>query len=250
MIETPLFWASAVIAVIITGISKGGFGGLALFAVPLMALTISPIQAAGIMLPILIVMDWISLWAYRKTWDKRLLLIMLPGAIIGIAAGGLLAGFVSERGVRIGVGLIAILFPLYAVGSSFFKASMGKGVIGNKPLGVVSGVAAGFTSFIAHAGGPPFQAYVLAHNLDKRIYAGTAVMFFTVVNAVKVIPYAALGQFDTVNLKTSLMLIPLAPIGVLIGVWLLKRINQDVFYRIMYGLIFITGLKLLYDGLV
>jgi len=108
MIENPLFWASAIIAVIITGISKGGFGGLALFAVPLMALTISPIQAAGIMLPILIVMDWISLWAYRKTWDKSLLLMTLPGAIVGIALGGLLAGYVNEQVVRISVGMIAI----------------------------------------------------------------------------------------------------------------------------------------------
>ena len=249
MIENPLFWASAIIAVIITGISKGGFGGLALFAVPLMALTISPIQAAGIMLPILIVMDWISLWAYRKTWDKSLLLMTLPGAIVGIALGGLLAGYVNEQVVRISVGMIAILFPAYAVSSSLLKWSAGKGVVGNKPLGMIAGITAGFTSFIAHAGGPPFQAYAIPHQLDKRVYAGTSVLFFTIVNAVKVIPYAALGQFDATNLKTSAMLIPLAPIGVLIGVWLLKRIDQTLFYRIMYGLIFITGLKLLYDGL-
>jgi len=249
VIENPLFWASAIIAVIITGISKGGFGGLALFAVPLMALTISPIQAAGIMLPILIVMDWISLWAYRKTWDKSLLLMTLPGAIVGIALGGLLAGYVNEQVVRISVGMIAILFPVYAVSSSLLKWSAGKGVVGNKPLGMIAGITAGFTSFIAHAGGPPFQAYAIPHQLDKRVYAGTSVLFFTIVNAVKVIPYAALGQFDATNLKTSAMLIPLAPIGVLIGVWLLKRIDQAVFYRIMYGLIFITGLKLLYDGL-
>lgn len=242
---SPLFWGSAMIAVIITGISKGGFGGLALLAVPLMALTISPVQAAGIMLPILIVMDWISAWSYRQHWDKKTLLLMLPAAIVGIVLGGLLASYVDDQFVRICVGVIAIAFVIYAVLKP--KASGGF-IIGNRPLGALAGLFAGFTSFIAHAGGPPFQAYAIPQKLDKRVYAGTAVMFFFVVNAVKVVPYAALGQFNPTNITVSLMLIPLAPIGVLIGVWLLKRIDQDVFYRILYGLIFVVGVKLLWDA--
>ena len=247
MIDNPLFWVTAVISVIITGISKGGFGGLALLAVPLMALTISPVQAAGIMLPILIVMDWVSVWSYRKHWDKKLLILMLPGAIIGILAAWKFAAFVDDQFVRICVGIIAVLFPIYAI---FKPKSREDIVVGNRPLGVISGIAAGFTSFIAHAGGPPFQAYAIPQGLEKRIYAGTAVMFFFVVNFVKLQPYAMLGQFNKTNLTTSLILIPLAPIGVLIGVWLLKRIDQDVFYRILYGLIFVVGVKLLWDGLV
>lgn len=247
MIDNPLFWVTAVISVIITGISKGGFGGLALLAVPLMALTISPVQAAGIMLPILIVMDWVSVWSYRKHWDKKLLILMLPGAIIGILAAWKFAAYVDDQFVRICVGVIAVLFPIYAI---FKPKSREDIVVGNRPLGVISGIAAGFTSFIAHAGGPPFQAYAIPQGLEKRLYAGTAVMFFAVVNFVKLLPYAMLGQFDKTNLTTSLILIPLAPIGVLIGVWLLKRIDQDVFYRILYGLIFVVGLKLLWDGLV
>ena len=101
---------------------------------------------------------------------------------------------------------------------------------------------------MAHAGGPPFQAYAIPQNLDKQIYAGTAVMFFFVVNFVKVLPYALLGQFDQTNLTTSLILIPIAPFGVLFGAWLVKRIDQQLFYRILYGLIFTVGLKLLWDG--
>ena len=247
MIDNPLFWVTAVISVIITGISKGGFGGLALLAVPLMALTISPVQAAGIMLPILIVMDWVSVWSYRKHWDKKLLILMLPGAIIGILAAWKFAAYVDDQFVRICVGVIAVLFPIYAI---FKPKSREDIVVGNRPLGVISGIAAGFTSFIAHAGGPPFQAYAIPQGLEKRIYAGTAVMFFFVVNFVKLLPYAMLGQFDKTNLTTSIILIPLAPVGVLIGVWLLKRIDQDMFYRILYGLIFVVGVKLLWDGLV
>lgn len=245
MIADPVFWAVAIFSVLITGISKGGFGGLALLAVPLMALVIPPIQAAGIMLPILIVMDWVGVWSYRKHWDRKLLVIMLPGAVLGIVAGALLAGYVNDQFVRLCVGLIAVLFPIYAI----FKPRGGDAfIIGNRPLGGFAGIIAGFTSFVAHAGGPPFQAYAIPQNLAPRIYAGTAVMFFFVVNFVKVLPYALLGQFDQTNLTISLILIPLAPVGVLIGVWLIKRIDQQLFYRIMYGLIFAVGVKLLWDS--
>jgi len=244
MIENPLFWASAIIAVIITGISKGGFGGLALFAVPLMALTISPIQAASIMLPILIVMDWVSGWSYRKSFDKALVLRMVPAAIFGIGVGWALAGFVTDDAVRVIVGLIAIAFPLY----NWFGPKSGlEAIKDSKVAGHIAGGLAGFTSFIAHAGGPPFQAYAIPQGLPHRIYAGSAVMFFFIINALKIIPYAALGQLELTNLTTSAMLLPIAPIGVLIGVWLTKRIDGALFYRIMYGLIFLTGLKLLSD---
>ncbi len=243
----PIFWAVAVFSVLITGVSKGGFGGLALLAVPLMALVISPVQAAGIMLPILIVMDWVGVWTYRKYWDRKVLVLLLPGAVLGIVAGGLLAGFVDDQAVRVVVGAIAVLFPIYAV----LKPSGGDAWIkNNRSLGVVSGTVAGFTSFVAHAGGPPFQAYTIPQKLEPRIFAGTAVMFFFVVNFVKVLPYAMLGQFDRENLTTSLILIPIAPIGVLFGAWLVKRIDQTLFYRILYALIFSVGLKLLWDGFV
>lgn len=247
MLHDPIFWAVAVVSVLITGVSKGGFGGLALLAVPLMALVISPVQAAGIMLPILIVMDWVSVWSYRKHWDKRILWLTLPGAVAGIAAGGLLAGYVDDQFVRVCVGIIAVGFPLYVFFKPKGQASLAKG---SRPLGVIAGGVAGFTSFIAHAGGPPFQAYAIPQGLEKRTYAGTSVMFFFVVNMVKVVPYAMLGQFDATNVTTSLILIPLAPVGVLLGVWLVKRIDQQVFFRIIYGLIFSVGLKLLWDGLI
>ncbi|MEM9939447.1 MAG: sulfite exporter TauE/SafE family protein [Pseudomonadota bacterium] len=247
MITDPVFWGVAIFSVLITGVSKGGFGGLALLAVPLMALVVSPIQAAGIMLPILIVMDWVSVWSYRKHWDRSLLWLMLPGAVVGIAIGGLLAGYVDDQFVRLCVGLIAVVFPIYAV----FKPQGRADVIeGNRPLGVIAGGVSGFTSFVAHAGGPPFQAYAIPQGFEKQTYAGTSVMFFFVVNMVKVVPYALLGQFDQTNLTTSLLLIPFAPVGVLFGVWLLKRMDQTLFYRVMYALIFSVGVKLLWDSVM
>lgn len=245
MITEPVFWICAVIAVLLTGISKGGFGGVALLAVPLMALVISPVRAAGIMLPILIVMDVVSVWSYRRSFDKKLLALMLPGAIIGIAIGGFMAGYIDDRFVLIFVGIIALTFSLYSV----FKPKGNAGFIrGNKPVGITASVISGFTSFLAHAGGPPFQVYAIPQGLEKRTFAGTSVMFFAVVNAVKLLPYFLLGQFDRANLTTSLILIPLAPVGVLMGVWLLKRISQDAFYKFLYTMIFLVGIKLLWDG--
>ena len=182
-----------------------------------------------------------------QSLNKRVLLLTLPGAVVGIVIGGLLAGYVNDQFVRVCVGIIAIAFPIYAIFKPKGRASFMKD---NKPIGVVAGSLSGFTSFIAHAGGPPFQAYAIPQDLEKRIYAGTAVMFFFVVNMVKVVPYAMLGQFDSANLTTAFILMPLAPVGVLIGVWLVKQIDQDLFFRIIYLLIFGVGLKLLWDGLM
>jgi len=246
-----LFWAVAGLAVVLTGLSKGGFGGMALLAVPLMALVMSPTQAAAIMLPILIIMDMFSLYAYRKYFKKEVLLLMVPAAIIGIGLGWVLAQSVSEDDVRISVGLIAIIFSLYSAwrlwrGTEGVTPSWAK----NKWIGRAAGVAAGFTSFFAHAGGPPFQAYVLPQKLDSRVFAGTGVIFFSIVNAVKLVPYAMLGQLSSANMGVSLYLIPLAPLGVWMGVWGVKRLPVQIFYRIIYSLIFGVGLKLLYDGIL
>jgi uncharacterized membrane protein YfcA len=246
-----LFWAVAGLAVILTGLSKGGFGGMALLAVPLMALVMSPTQAAAIMLPILITMDMFSLYAYRKFFKKEILYLMLPAAILGIGLGWFLAHSVSENNVRISVGLIAVIFSLYS-GWRLFRGteSITPNWAKNKWIGRIAGMAAGFTSFFAHAGGPPFQAYVVPQKLDSRVFAGTGVIFFSVVNAVKLVPYAMLGQLSPANMSVTLYLIPLAPLGVWMGVWGVKRLPVDIFYKIIYSLIFGVGLKLLYDGIL
>lgn len=246
MIDSPLFWITALIAVLVTGVSKGGFGGIAILSVPLMALTISPVVAAGIMLPILVVMDGFSIWAWRKTWNKSYLLLMLPGAFVGVVIGTVFAGKVNDDFVRIVVGVVAVGFSLYAIlgtlGSRTIKAA-------GKSWGVVAAVGAGFTSFVAHAGGPPYQAYMIPQGLEKKIYTGTSVIFFAVLNAIKIPPYAFLGQLSVENMTTSLLLMPLAPVGVWLGVWLNGKVSQGRFYQILYSLVLIVGVKLLFDGI-
>lgn len=245
MITDPIFYAVAIPAVIFVGLAKGGFvSALAMLGVPLITLVISPVQAAGIMLPILIAMDVFAMWAYWGTYHGANLKILIPAAVAGIAIGWATAAWVSADHVKIIVGVVALLFCL----DYWFGRKPETGAEVNAAKGGFWGVVAGFTSFVSHAGGPPLQMYLLPQRLEPRLFVGTSVIFFTAVNWIKVIPYAALGQFNTTNLMTSLVLSPLAPFSILAGAWLVKKLSMDAFYRIAYFAIFAVSLKLIWDG--
>ena len=245
----PWFYAAAVPAVILVGLSKGGFGGAVGFVgVPLMALVISPVQAAAILLPILILMDLVSLWTWRGVYDRSILWQMLPGSVAGIAVGWLLASVVTADMVRFIVGAIAIIFVLRWIYTSLRHGAEHQ----EKPNRVAAafwGSIAGFTSFVAHVGGPPFQVYTLPLRLDPKVLTGTSVIFFAVTNAIKLIPYFALGQFDTANLTASMALMPLAPLATLAGAWLVRRMRPEIFYPFTYATVALVAVKLLYDGI-
>lgn len=248
-VTDPLFYVAAIPAVIFVGLSKGGLGGaMALIGVPLMALVISPVKAAAIMLPILIVMDIVGLWTWRGSYDPRTLKIMLPAGILGIAIGWFTASWVTVPQVRLVVGLVALLFV-----ADYVRLRLRSLPPEPKPHNIAKGgfwgILAGFTSFVSHAGGPPYQVYTLPLRQDPKLYTGTSVVFFAVMNAVKLLPYMALGQFDVENLSTSLVLMPVAPVATIAGAWIVRRMNKQVFYPFMYAMVFIVGLKLVYDGL-
>ncbi|HET6520703.1 MAG TPA: sulfite exporter TauE/SafE family protein [Geminicoccaceae bacterium] len=247
-ITDPWFYAAAVPAMLLVGISKGGFGGgLAIAGVPLMAFVVPPAQAAAIMLPILVLMDWIGVGAYRRSWDGPTLAVMVPGAAVGIALGGAVFGALDEGLVRLVLGAIAVVF------SARYFMPGGRAEAAARPpsawRGGLFGGLSGFTSTIAHAGGPPASMYLLPLRLDRTVFVGTTVIFFTAVNLMKLLPYALIGQFSATNLLTALALAPLAPVGVLAGVWLHRRIDETLFYRLCYGFVLLTGLKLIHDGL-
>ena len=248
----PLVLTCALIAVILTGLSKGGLGGvMGMLGVPIMAIAMPPVQAAAILLPILIIMDIFSLWSWRKDFDIKLLKIMIPGAIVGIAIGGLTAAYIDENLVRLIVGFISVIFVLYFL---IVKFANRKKELTPKPAntwaGRFWGAVAGYTSFVSHAGGPPYQVYTLPLAQTPRIYTGTSVRFFFIVNVIKLVPYFALGQFDATNLNSSFLLMPIAVVATLCGAWIIKRMSASIFFPFMYALMFITGAKLIYDGLV
>ena len=248
MITDPIFYLAAVPAVIMIGIAKGGFvAGLGVLAVPVIALVVPPNQAAAILLPILCVMDLIGLWAYRGKWVWPELRILLPASLLGIAVGTLIFGYMSPARLRLLLGILAIAFTLH----HWLQAYLSK-VTEQKHFGPAIGTAAaalsGFTSFIAHAGGPPMAMYLLRRGLNRTQFVATTIVFFAVVNYVKLVPYTWLGQFDASNLKTSLVLAPLAPIGIGLGVWLHNIVTDRFFFRLAYAMLFVVGLKLIYDG--
>lgn len=250
MIESPLFYLIAAVAVLIVGISKGGFvGGFGIVAVPMMAMIIDPRQAAAILLPILCVMDIFAVKAYWKKWDVAALKSVIPGAILGIIIGAATFSLLNAEMIRILVGLITVLFVMqyYLIDR---RRKNETGLDYNNVKGGLCGTLSGYASFIAHAGGGPLSMYLFPLKLDKTKLMATSVLFFITVNYVKLIPYAWLGQLNTENLLTSLILLPLAPIGIKLGVWLHNIVSNDRFYTICYAALLLTGLKLIYDGIV
>ena len=242
------FWIVAVLAVFIVALSKSGLvGSLGLVAVPLLSLVMPARDAAGMMLPLLLVMDAIAIWTYRKDCNWRILRIMLPGAMLGTLIGWALWAVVSDAMVLLFVGIITLLFILDALLPLRKKL---EGLPPSKPWGAFWGAFAGFTSFISHTGGPPFQIYVLPQRLSPVNYAGTTAFFFAIVNTSKLIPYFFLGQLNVSNLSYAAILAPLAVVGVLVGVWLVRRISVKRFYQLTYWLVFLLALKLIYDGVI
>jgi len=241
------FYLVAVPAVIILGLSKGGFSGLSSLAMPILSLVESPVRAAAIVLPILIVQDWVGVWAFRRDFSSRNLVILVPSATIGVALGWLLAARVSDDAVRLAVGAISIAFVVYML----LRDRLGRAPVERPgvPTGVLWGSLAGFTSFVSHSGAPPFQVYVMPQYLKPRVFAGTATMFFAAVNLLKLPPYFLLGQFTRANLTLSAGLIPVAILSTFAGVWLARRMAADRFYAFILALTFLIGVKLTYDGI-
>lgn len=242
----PWFYAVAFPAIFLIGLSKGGLGGgLAGIGTPMIALVIAPVTAAAIILPVLLVGDAIGVYNYRKNVKWSVFKTFVPAATIGIIIGAMTVSYVSDDFVRVALGLISIIFSVIQFSKDYFKHAAQKE---NSVRGYFWGLIAGITSFISHSGGPPYQAYALGLRLDKIIYAGTTAVTFAALNAIKLVPYFALGQFNTENLWISASLVPVAIIGALSGIWLVKRISQALFYNFTYAVMIIIGFKLLWNG--
>lgn len=249
MNDAVLLLAVAVPAVMLTGLAKGGFAGVGGLALPIMALAMSPVRAAAILLPILIVQDVVGVWAFRRNWDGYVLGWTLPGAAIGIVLGYVFAARVSADAVLGLVGVISLLFGGYRL---WRECGHVVAASANAPgwVGALCGVASGFTSQVAHAGQPPFQIWVLPRRLPRDVLVGTTAIFFAIINWAKVPAYWALGQFSHDNLVMAGLLMPVAIGSTLAGVWVVRRIAPERFYTAIYVLMMLVGIKLIWDALV
>ena len=245
MLADPLFYLTAIPAVLLYAISKGGFGGaVAVLSVPLMSLVMSPTQAAAILLPILVVMDLLVVRTYWGVFDKQALRYLLPGALVGIFIGYVTAGSMNDDYMRVLIGVLSLWFGL----QTLLQYSPESSASHQPVAGSAFGTLAGFTSFSIHAGGPPFTMYLMPKGLSPILFAGTAGIFFAVVNIVKLVPYHALGQFTADNLLYSLVLAPLAPVGVKLGHYLVQRSDPKLYYGVISFFLVVIGAKLLYEG--
>lgn len=248
MLSDPLFLTVAVFAVLLTGISKSGFGGaMGSLSVPLLSLLIATPRAAAILLPILLVMDALGLLVFRGQGDRANLRIIIPGALLGILVGALTFHLVDARWIKGLIGLEALLFGIDRLRKT-------TAVTDPKPPTVVKGLfwsgISGFTSFISHAGGPPILQYLLPQGMDRVRMVGTTVIYFSAVNFAKLLPYGLLGLLDLSNLATSALLLPVVPLGYWIGLKLLKGLPQGPFNLAVSIAMILTGLKLIADGLL
>lgn len=245
VITDPFFYAVSVPAVLLLGISKSGFGaGFGSLAVPMMALAVTVPQAAAILMPVLLVMDLLGMAAFRNDFDKKLLKFLLPSGLLGIVAGALLFKVLAPKVVAGIVGGFTLLF----LAQRLLFPPRPDSAPPPRWAGALLSATSGFTSFIAHAGGPPINAYVIPLKLKPTLFTGTMAFFFFFINLAKWIPYAWLGLLDTRNFATSLVLLPLAPVGVWVGVRIARRIDPVLFYRFVFAGMFLTGVKLLWDA--
>jgi uncharacterized membrane protein YfcA len=246
LITDPAFYAVAVPAALLVGVGKSGVaGGFAILAVPLMALVMPVPQAAAIVLPLLTVGDLFGLAALIRDRDRALLRVLLPAGLAGTVLGFLLFGVLTPKAVSAVLGVMTLLFIAQRTWSSSGAAARAV----PRWFTALAGVAAGVTSFVAHAGGPPISIALLPMRLAPAAFAATTSVFFTVINASKWLPYAWLGLIDLTNMLTALLLAPCAVLGVWLGVSLLRRLPAVWFYRLVSAGLLITGLKLTWDGL-
>jgi len=240
-----LFYALAVVASFVVGASKGGLPMVGILGVPVLALSISPVTAAALLLPIYIVSDMVGLWAYRRAFDRRNLMILIPAATLGIGIGWATASITSERLVTFLVGVIGLAYFINVL----LKRGNAAARPADVPRGVFWGTLTGFTSFVSHSGGPPYQMYVLPQKMDKMVFAGTSTILFAVVNIIKLLPYWALGQFNAGNLKLAALLSPVAIAGALLGYRITTILPEKLFFRLVEVALAIVSVKLIFDAL-
>lgn len=248
LLADPYTLALAVLAVVVLGLAKGGFSGLGALATPLLALSLPPVTAAALLLPVLLVQDVVSVWSYRRTWDGWIVAWVLPGALLGVVLAAGLAALVPEQRLLVVLGAITLGFGLYRLwlerGGRIVAPSNSPGWVGT-----LFGIATGFTSQIAHAGGPPFQMWVTPRRLPHEVFVGTSSLTFAAINWMKVPSYLALGSFDRAVLEAAVLLMPLAILSTFAGVWLIRRLDSARFYTLIYLLMVALGLRLIVQGL-
>lgn len=244
----PTVFALGLLAAIWAGISKGGFGSGAAFASGLLlALVVDPATALGIMLPLLMLIDALTIRSFWGLWHRRSALALILGGVPGVGLGVLLFAVANDDVLRLLIAAVALGFVAWQLAGQFNMIRVRRAPFRWAP-GLATGVFAGFTSFISHAGGPPVAVFLLAQGLAKTTYQATTVITFAVVNVIKSVPYATMGFFTLETLTLGLWLAPAAALGTWIGIKAHHRVPERLFFGLTYALLTVTGCKLVWDA--
>lgn len=241
-----LFYIMTAFVGLLIGVAKGGLGGLTgTLATPLMSLVMPPSQVVGLLLPMLMFADVFAIVTYWKLWRTRLVLLLLPGGILGVTIGTFFIKNASTELWRNVLAVIVLLFTIYKLIEKFIFRWLT--YQGHDWHGLLAGTVAGFSSTLAHAGGPPVAMYLLLQKVPPIEFNASSVVFFAILNWIKVPYYAYAQLFDFHRLTQVLWLMPVIPVGVALGRWLTNKINQLWFERLIVVLLLISGLLLLIE---
>jgi uncharacterized membrane protein YfcA len=246
MMEFNQYVVLASLAAVLIGMSKGGLPLVGMMSVPLLSLVMSPVKAAVLLLPLFVVSDVVGVWLYRRQYSAVNLRILIPAGLMGVFVGWLTASMISDLTIKFIIGLVGVVFCLR---TWFRRGQSETPQEATKIKGYFWGGMAGFTSFISHAGGPPFQIYVLPQKLPKAEFAGTATILFAIINFSKILPYQNLSPYSSDDLWKAATLIPMALLGTFLGAYLTKRINDVLFYKLVQASLFVVSCKLIWDSI-
>ncbi|KZY63716.1 hypothetical protein A3742_04845 [Oleiphilus sp. HI0071] len=239
MTSDPIFWLLAITGVIITGISKSGFaGGAGVVAVPLLSFKIGVLEATAITLPLLLAMDAQTLRYYFRQINWPELRGLIPGALVGIFLGGFAMGSASDSALMLGLGILCILFALWA--------RLQQALMRFKGARFFWSTSSGLSSTLVHAGGPPINIYFVSRALPKAAWLATAGAFFAIMNAIKLIPYSLNGQWSLQLVAISVVLLPMAYLGVWLGKQIQGRLSETQFMQACRFLLFAVGVSLIW----
>jgi uncharacterized membrane protein YfcA len=243
-----LLWLLA-FASLFVGLSKGGLPAVGMLSVPILSLSMSPVLAAVLLLPIYVLSDVVGVWLYRRDFSGDNLKILIPAGFAGVLVGWATAAYVSDQMVSLVIGVLGIGFCLNTWNNNFFRrAVVITPAVVNLRKGLFWGTLSGFTSFVSHAGAPPYQIYVLPQKLPKLVFAGTTTILFAAVNLAKLVPYATLHPYSADTLKVSAALLPVAAIGTVVGRNLITRLSEKWFFLGVQIALFAISWKLVLNA--
>ena len=246
LIDHPTLLFLLCLASLFIGLSKGGLPAIAMLSVPLLSLSMSPLTAAALLLPIYILSDMVGVWLYRREFSASNIRILIPAGVLGVLIGWATAAYISDAMVSLLIGVMGVSFCLY---TWLFKRASAVATVASTGKGLFWGTLSGFTSFVSHAGAPPFQIYMLPQKLPKMVFAGTTTIVFTVVNLAKIIPYSNLQPYSLSTLKVSAYLLPIAAIGTVIGRQLIQRLSEKWFFLAVQIALFLISIRLIIKGI-